>query len=140
MLPRFFLILFLGFFYCQTSIAQLSLSIEGIEEVKGSMFIALYNSEASFLDVEQATHLAIEPVGKTNFSLTFPDLPKGEYAVAVYQDVNENGELDKALFGIPKEPFGFSNDAPVVFGPPKYSDARFEYKAAGAQTIRLKLR
>ena len=32
----------------------------------------------------------------------------GNYAVAIIQDLDENGELNKNFLGIPKEPYGFS--------------------------------
>ena len=38
------------------------------------------------------------------------NLEPGDYAVAIYHDENGNGQLDKRLFGIPKEPYGFSNN------------------------------
>ena len=33
--------------------------------------------------------------------------------------------FQETLLGIPKEPFGFSNDAKGKFGPPKWQDAVF---------------
>ncbi|MBM3418733.1 MAG: DUF2141 domain-containing protein, partial [Bacteroidetes bacterium] len=31
-------------------------------------------------------------------------------AVAVYQDLDRNGRLDKSAFGFPTEPYGFSRN------------------------------
>lgn len=52
------------------------------------------------------------------------DLPPGEYAVSTYQDVNNNGKLDRYFIGKPKEPYGFSNNV-EPFGPPNYRDCKF---------------
>jgi len=41
--------------------------------------------------------------------LVFTAVPPGSYAVAVFQDVNGNGSLDRTPLGLPLEPFGFSN-------------------------------
>jgi uncharacterized protein (DUF2141 family) len=57
-----------------------------------------------------------------------PDVPKGTWAVLVYQDANENGELDRNLLGIPKENYGFSRDAASRFGPPGFDDAVIEVR------------
>ena len=57
----------------------------------------------------------------------FEKLPHGEYAISVYHDANSNGELDSNLLRIPKEAYGFSNDARGAFGPPDYDQARFEF-------------
>ena len=69
------------------------------------------------------------PISDGRSTLNFKDLPYGEYAISVYQDKNDNGKLDTGLFGIPKEPFGFSNDPKMGFGPPKYKDSAFTLQA-----------
>jgi uncharacterized protein (DUF2141 family) len=46
--------------------------------------------------------------------------------------------LDKNLFGIPKEPYGFSNSARGSTGPPKFADAAIVLNPDGATTIVLK--
>ena len=45
--------------------------------------------------------------------VTIPNVPPGVYAAQVFQDRNNNHKVDRALFGIPTEPVGFSNDAPI---------------------------
>jgi uncharacterized protein (DUF2141 family) len=42
---------------------------------------------------------------------TFTEVPPGTYAVAVFQDLNGNGRLDRTPLGLPLEPYGFSNNA-----------------------------
>ena len=56
------------------------------------------------------------------------NLQPGTYAVAVYHDLNGNGELDRTTLGPPDEPYGFSNDARGTFGPPKFDKAAIEIK------------
>jgi hypothetical protein len=46
--------------------------------------------------------------------------------VAVFHDENMNGQLDKNMFGIPKEGYGFSNNPKKSIGPPKFADAKFQ--------------
>jgi len=57
--------------------------------------------------------------------VTIPDLPPGRYAIALYQDRNGNDRLDKNIFGMPTEPYGFSNDASAPMGPPDFEQAAF---------------
>ena len=56
-------------------------------------------------------------------SFTFNGVKPGRYAVALLHDENSNGKADRALGMMPKEGFGFSRDAAVRMGPPKFSDA-----------------
>ena len=49
----------------------------------------------------------------------------GEYAIAVYHDENNNGHMDKRMFGIPKEPYGFSNNYRPLMSAPTFNDCKF---------------
>ncbi len=66
------------------------------------------------------------------------DLAPGNYAIAVYVDENGNGKLDRGMFGIPSEPYGFSRGG-GTFGPPDFADALVEHSEAGS-TIRIDLK
>lgn len=51
------------------------------------------------------------PLKESNPIFTFDKLPQGgEYAIRVYHDQNNNGQLDKGVFGQPVEGWGVSND------------------------------
>ena len=53
------------------------------------------------------------------------ELPEGTYAIGIFVDTNYNNKMDRNLFGVPKEQFGFSNNAKGNFGPPSFKDASF---------------
>lgn len=69
----------------------------------------------------------------------FDGLPPGEYAVAVFHDENANNDLDRNFLGIPSEGTGASNDAHNMFGPPSYSDARFQLRNVPLQQIQVRI-
>jgi len=56
-------------------------------------------------------------------------VPPGQYAAQAFHDENGDGEINRALFGIPKEGVGFSRDARIRLGPPKWKDAVFTHQA-----------
>ena len=94
-------------------------------------------TQAQFLkDCPRSGH-APAKVGVTTITLT--GLPPGRYAAQIFYDENGNKKVDRALFGIPKEGVGFSNDAKIRFSPPKWEEAVFDYDGK-ATTIRLRLR
>jgi len=53
----------------------------------------------------------------------FEDIVPGTYAFAVIHDENMNGKLDTNSLGVPKEGYGFSNDAKTSLGAPSFSAA-----------------
>lgn len=63
----------------------------------------------------------------------------GTYAIALYHDLDVNGDLDKSGLGIPVEPFGISNNPLIVVSPPSHEEAAFEVPEDGVSlTISLK--
>ncbi len=70
-------------------------------------------------------------------AFTFRDVPAGALAVAVYQDLNGNGQLDRNALGVPTEPYGFSNDVGRL-APPTFAGARVRVSEP-ATTIAVRL-
>jgi uncharacterized protein (DUF2141 family) len=77
-------------------------------------------------------------VPATSPRLSFGHVPEGRYAISLIHDENANGKLDKRLM-IPREGFGFSHDAPVVMGPPRFDSAAFPVGEAG-EHLKIKMR
>lgn len=101
---------------------DLTIEVKGIKENKGKIFIAIYDSEENFLKKEIGVIADVKDKKATGI---LKGLKKGSYAVSLFHDENNNKKMDTKLFGIPKEPYGFSNDATGFMGPPKFQDAKF---------------
>lgn len=108
--------------------ADITLKVTEIKEVKGNMSIALFKSSDGFPSGDQFIIGKNIPVNAKEFTYVIKDVPPGIYAIAIYHDLDKNGELNNNWLGIPKEPYGFSNDANGKMGPPDYEDATFEVK------------
>jgi uncharacterized protein (DUF2141 family) len=107
-------------------------TITGLRSNKGTALISLYNKGDHFPD--DAAKYAIGK-GKAHIvngtaTIIFKDLPYGRYASAVLHDENNNLKMDTNFLGIPKEGYGFSNDARGTFSPPSFQKAAFELNAA----------
>ena len=117
----------------------LTIEIHGLESDQGSVVVALFDSAESF---ERRTDaIASQTVAPQGGYATWnvADLPAGTYAVAVYHDLDDNGELDRTTLGPPAEPYGFSNDARSTFGPPGFDRAAIELPP-GRHTLRIRVR
>ena len=73
-------------------------------------------------------------------TLTFRDVKPGRYAIALLHDENANGKADRAAMMIPTEGFGFSRDAKVRFGPPKFGEAAFDVTADAPHNLVIRMR
>jgi uncharacterized protein (DUF2141 family) len=94
--------------------------------------VAIFNSQNDFPDISFREQLIA--VTYRSMAVTFSNLPIGQYAIAVYQDSNDNGKLDTLLFGIPKEKYGFSNGARL----PNWEKCLFDFKGDMTITIQIK--
>jgi uncharacterized protein (DUF2141 family) len=99
----------------------LTVVIKNIKNSKGDVGAALYTSEAGFMKTVWKTKSMKAHPGEVR--LTFENIPAGTYAISIMHDLNSNGEMDTNGVGIPKEGFGFSNDAMGSFGPPTFEKA-----------------
>jgi uncharacterized protein (DUF2141 family) len=117
----------------------LSVMITNFKNDKGSVVVALYSNAEGFPKSPEKAYrvLTLQIVNKQAVA-DFGNLPPGEYGVSVYHDENGNKKMDTNFFGIPKEGVGNSNNAKGHFGPPKYSDAKFEFNG-DKQTITIKI-
>lgn len=102
---------------------RILVNVDNIKSTKGTVKVAVFNSKKEFLNKPFLSKEKISTVGEMEFE--FNEVPNGEYTISIYQDVNENGELDKNFMGIPNEPYGISREGKQMFGPPSYNDAKF---------------
>lgn len=69
--------------------------------------------------------------------LNLSGLSKGKYAVQLYHDENSNGKMDFNMLGIPKEGYGFSNDARGFMSEPAFGKQLFLLDQDRSIQIRL---
>ena len=122
-----FLIMLLSAGLTQSQNIKLEVNISGFDSNDGKVKIGLYNSEGTFLQTTFKNGMS--GIENKKATITFTDLPKGDYAISLYHDENDNGILDRNMFGIPSEDYASSNNAKGVMGPPKYADAKFTITA-----------
>ena len=111
--------------------AKLTVTVTGIKEAKGALMIAVFD-QAGY-DVEKPVAQAMTPVTAKTATTTF-DLPAGRYGIKMFHDVDGDGKMGANPFGMPIEPYGFSNDAPAQFGPATWDAASFVVGAPATST------
>lgn len=114
---------------------SLSVEIKGVETVSGNIMVALYNSSETFLEKPFMTK-KIEVTGDS-LMFKFDGLSKGNYALSLFQDINNNNKIDVGNMGIPTEKYGFSNN-PFLFGKPDFETCMFIFDNDSTIVIELK--
>ena len=118
--------------------AKMDIEVQGITK-GGILNLEISSSKEAFESDGDDTGVAAriqERVTKGQYQRSF-DIPPGTYAIKLHIDENENGELDTNFLGIPKEQYGFSNNA-KAFGIPKFESASFQLNEYKKISIDLK--
>jgi len=129
------------FLFASAGSAQSTLTVEvELNRPKdgGVVRIALCPSVEAY-EKEKGCRVASGKADGDIVRITVADLPEGRYAIKAFHDLNESGSMDLNWVGIPKEPYGFSNNAMGTMGPPKFEQAAFPVKK-GTNTTRFKMR
>ena len=110
--------------------ARLTIMVDGFENDSGSLQLAIIDRAEEF---KEGGHSFLEKkvqiINKT-VTVTVEDLPYGEYAIQLYHDENDNGQLDRfPLLGWPTERYGFSNNSRNSSGRASFEQAKFILKA-----------
>jgi uncharacterized protein (DUF2141 family) len=116
----------------------LQVTVNGIKAGKGTLRVAVFDEAHRDQFAEgQYAYGAEVPATADPMTVEIPDLDPAEYAVAVIQDLNGNGKLDRNMLKIPKEPYGFSGS--WKWGSASYDEATFHTdEVEFSITIKLK--
>jgi uncharacterized protein (DUF2141 family) len=125
-----------------TKIQRFKLKIE-ISKIKheGNLYLGIYNNAIDFNTRDRSNdrvYYGIKENVKTGNYIKEIELNKGIYSVKIYIDKNYNNKFDFNIFGLPKEQYGFSNDAMNLFGAPDFEKALFKLNIN--KTIKINLR
>lgn len=134
-----FLYLILPFLGMAAHAADVEITVNGVHEVRGKLKIGIYNNPTDFASPDKALEASPEIMITEPGPVTIvvPDLEPGVYAVAVIWDWNDNDVLDHRAgpFEIPTEPYAFSNNPKLRFGPPKFEDCHFRVEEPGGRLL-----
>ena len=110
------------------SAASLQVHVDELRNAKGVVQVAIYNQSGSIPDEKYQNYFRLE-TGKIidkRVTVTFDNLPYGQYAINILHDENINGQVDKG-FMLPKEGIGFSNYSQInLTNRPNFKDASFD--------------
>ena len=134
-----YLILFFAFLFINapTKTSELTLTINNIKNIEGTLEIGLFNDGEHFLESGHAFRSVSVEVKSNSETIVIKDLPQGTYAISLYHDENSNGICDRNFVGIPKEPYAFSNNFRPKFSKPTFADCKFDLGSDPSMEIKL---
>lgn len=117
---------FLTFHFAQAQdhTSTLTVKISDLKVQQGTVYVGLYDAAEHWM--KKRAFSAMAKADQDEVTVTFENIPEGEYAISIYHDKNDNGKFDSNFFGIPAEPYAFSAGAKGRFGPPNWEQAAFQ--------------
>lgn len=91
----------------------------------GTIYVGLQDA-SNFGTADVVTGTSVEPGMGDSVEAMLSGVTPGDYAVAVFQDTDGDGQLTLGANGIPSEPWALSNGAGTQ-GPPAFDDAMMTF-------------
>jgi uncharacterized protein (DUF2141 family) len=100
----------------------LTIEIHDLRNTRGQVLLELMD------DQENTIRGVSQKIVNEKCIIEIDSLSPGKYAFRYFHDENRDEEINVNWIGIPKEGFGFSNNAKGTFGPPSFEKMIFEIK------------
>ncbi len=105
--------------------ADLDITVAGVRNAQGTVRLVVHDKPEKFPSGDATAQLDLA-ARKGTVRGVMRGLAAGTYGLSLLHDENDNGRMDSNFIGLPKEGYGFSNDARVTLGPPSFAAAAFE--------------
>ncbi|SFN48365.1 Uncharacterized conserved protein, DUF2141 family [Roseovarius lutimaris] len=123
---------------CGARAPQVKVIVENVTS-QGILTVELYRpSKRDFLKKASRVHRIRVPAKSGSQTVCFDIKAAGAYAVAAYQDLDADRDLDQKWNMMPAEPFALSSNKKLAFAMPVFDDAAFQVPSEGA-AIRIRL-
>jgi len=103
--------------------ANVEITVTDIRESRGTIRMSLC-PEAQFLK-DNCPYSGTAPATVPQATVVIRNVAPGVYAAQGFHDVNNNGEVDRTLLGVPEEGVAFSRNPSYFLAPPEFKDAAF---------------
>lgn len=135
-----YLVIFFSLLFVNTNVEthSLTVTIDHIKNIEGTLEIGLFDNGERFLEEGQAYKSISVKVESSSETVVIENLPAGTYAISLYHDKNSDGKCNRNFFGIPTEPYAFSNNFRPKFSAPSFEDCEFTLNSNHSIKIELK--
>ena len=114
---------------------SLTIHVSGFRNTTGVLGAELFTSSAGWPEnVGRSFRHGSFPIEGDHATAHFDHIPAGRYGIAVLHDENKNEKLDRNLFQVPKEGFGFANNPHVLLVAPPFEKAAIAVTCPAATT------
>ena len=118
--------------------ASLTIEVADVPSSRGHVLVALYDDATVWTQPEGAAATAKVPARAGAVTIDFPDLAPGVYGVALLHDEDDSGGMTTNFLGIPKEAYGFGNDARGRMSAPDFGESTVRVEGETVTRVRVR--
>ncbi len=119
---------------------SLTVIIDEVRGTSGHIRCSLFNAPEGFPGPSSIRGGNVVVAPQSGARCAFSALPKGTYAVTVYHDANDSGEIDTNIFGAPTEGYGATQNHLPAASAAKFSESSVAIADGQAITSHVQLR
>jgi len=119
--------------------SSLRLTVDHLIPGRGVLHYQLFSAQAASDWSGPVVREGEAPVGTTPVTIGLDKLSPGKYALRVFQDLDDDGQLAMSASGLPKEPVGFSNNPSLLGQAPRLRECLFVV-GVGRKQIVIRMR
>ena len=118
--------------------ASLKIEVADVPSSEGHVLVALYDDEKVWTKPEGAAATAKVAARAGTVTVDFPNLAPGVYGIALLHDADDSGDMTTNFLGIPKEAYGFGNDARGTMSAPDFGESTVRVAGETVTRVRVK--
>lgn len=119
---------------------QVEVTIDNFDSDKGVCKACIFSDAATYAGKGKPLLCKDATIQHKRTVIQFDQLSPGYYAIALFHDKNNNGQMDTNFLGIPKEGYGASKNKLPFAAAPKFEDNKFYITPGKVMTLPVKLR
>lgn len=116
---------------------ELKVVLTNINKLEGDIKFGIFNNSKTFLNKGQEVIAFSKTASSHTMTFNVKNLEKGDYAIAIYHDINKDNKCNLSWIFRPIEPYAFSNNIKLGFFKPSFDECKFTLD--GDKTISIKL-
>lgn len=135
------LLLFINVAQAQSNFGAIELVISEPSSDVGVIQILIFDQDKGWPEsLDDAWKMLTLPIENGIAKKTITNVPAGNYAITVFHDHDQDGQIRKNKVGYPLDGFGFSNNPSLIFGIPSFSKCSKKVSAGKSTPFQIKLR
>ncbi|NJC27789.1 DUF2141 domain-containing protein [Neolewinella antarctica] len=117
------------------------LRVSNVKVARGMIWVGIYEGDHDFMDREKARIIGVNVEAAGDNYLELPDMVVNqEYALAVFHDVDNDGDMNRNWLGLPSEPWAFTGEAKTRLRLPTFSEVKFRVtESLGLTSLSLRM-